>query len=382
MPCSPPPTTVTQLTPDGRGAVATLLVSGPASAELVDRYFTSAAGKPVWQLGLNVVSFGQWRQPTGLAEDVVVARRSDSDIEVSCHGGIAAASAIIGSLQAAGATRIDSTGWIAEVMGGRLEADAWMALSRAKTERAAGILLDQLRGSLRRAVGQVLSHLQAGDLQSVRAQLGNLIACGSVGLHLTTPWRIAVAGEPNVGKSSLVNRLVGYDRSIVFDQPGTTRDVLGAATAFDGWPVDLQDTAGLRAGADDSEQEGIRRARQASDSADLTILVVDAQLGLDQLDSPLASDSPDAIIVANKQDLASVQNWPEDVVRTSAITGAGVESLIRRIAARLVPDPPRRDDPVPWTDGQLVALSQGLSALDESDLAGCQHCLRSMLDCR
>ena len=375
----PPTTTVTQLTPRGRGAVATLVVSGHNSAELVGRFFRSVSGKPVPQLPINAIHFGQWIQTHGVAEDVVLARRNDNDIEVSCHGGIAAASAIIGSLEDAGAERTDCMHWIAGVAAGRLEADAWTALARAKTDRVAGILLDQLRGSLRRAVEEIQSLVRAGETESAGSRLHQLTSRGSTGLHLTTPWQVAVAGEPNVGKSSLVNRLVGYDRSIVFDQPGTTRDLLKASTAFDGWPVELIDTAGLRGSADTVEQEGVRRAQQASGSADLTLLVVDAQLGLSQLDSQLARNHPNAILVANKQDLAAHNDWPEPVARTSALTGEGVDSLIQRIITRLVPEPPRTDDPVPWTQTQLAELRRASRALDELDLPKCQRCLQSLL---
>lgn len=379
MPRPLPPTTVTQLTPDGRGAVATLSVSGPESLELVGQFFVAASGKSSRQQGMNAISFGRWSQPNGITEDVVVVRRSDDDIEISCHGGLAAASAIIGSLESLGAKRIDSTPWIAARTYGPLEADAWIALSRAKTERVAGILLDQLRGALRRAIGKVLSLVQAGDLDTAHSHLDQLIRHGSVGLHLTTPWRVAIVGEPNVGKSSLVNRLVGFDRSIVFDRPGTTRDVLTASTAFDGWPVDLLDTAGLRDSEDDIEQEGVRRAQKARGSADLAILVLDAQLGPAQLASEHARNIPNAIIVANKQDLASGNDWPEHVVRTSAMTGEGIASLIVAIMDRLVPEPPRADDPVPWTKPQLTVLRLAFSAVEDVDLVRCQRCLQDLV---
>src|SRR6185503_7750192 len=111
-----------------------------------------------------------------------------------------------------------------------------------------------------------------------------LLALAEVGLHLTTPWRVVFAGPPNVGKSSLVNALLGYPRAIVYDQPGTTRDVLTASTAFDGWPFELRDTAGLRDGIslDSVEVEGVARARAQIATADLVVFVHDRSAGLDR----------------------------------------------------------------------------------------------------
>ena len=87
---------------------------------------------------------------------------------------------------------------------------------------------------------------RAADLQAAAARIREWLAWEDFGLHLTRPWNVVLAGRPNVGKSSLINALLGYTRSIVFDQPGTTRDVVTAATAIDGWPIELSDTAGLR----------------------------------------------------------------------------------------------------------------------------------------
>jgi tRNA modification GTPase len=87
---------------------------------------------------------------------------------------------------------------------------------------------------------------------------------------------VVIAGPPNVGKSSLINALLGYQRAIVFDQPGTTRDVLTATTAIDGWPVELADTAGIREGDDAIETEGVARALAEIRAADLVVEVWDA----------------------------------------------------------------------------------------------------------
>src|SRR5439155_711085 len=97
-----------------------------------------------------------------------------------------------------------------------------------------------------------------------------------LGRHLTNPWRVVVAGAPNVGKSSLVNALAGYARCVVSPTPGTTRDVVSTLIAVDGWPIELLDTAGLRLPGENLEQQGIALARAAVESADLCLWVIDA----------------------------------------------------------------------------------------------------------
>ena len=99
-----------------------------------------------------------------------------------------------------------------------------------------------------------------------------------VGLHLTMPWRVVIAGPPNVGKSSLMNAIAGYQRAIVSPLPGTTRDVVTITTAINGWPVQIADTAGLRDTVDELESAGIALAGAVVEQADLVIVVSDASV--------------------------------------------------------------------------------------------------------
>src|SRR5690606_34057111 len=140
---------------------------------------------------------------------------------------------------------------------------ARQALERATTERVALVLLDQWQGALERQCESILARLRAGEVDVAAQQLERLSSTWQVGRWLTRPARIVLTGPPNVGKSSLVNRLVGYERAIVFDEPGTTRDVVTATTAIDGWPVVLGDTAGIRDATGELEQAGIALARDA-----------------------------------------------------------------------------------------------------------------------
>ena len=147
-------------------------------------------------------------------------------------------------------------------------------LPRAPTVQTAEILLDQAQGALRAEIAR-LADLVETDARGGLAGLDALIERGRLGLRLLCGWKVVIAGRPNVGKSRLLNALCGFHRAIVDGVPGTTRDVVAFQTAFGGWPVELADTAGLRATADAIEQLGMERTRQELGAADLVVLVLD-----------------------------------------------------------------------------------------------------------
>ena len=156
---------------------------------------------------------------------------------------------------------------------------------------------------MRRAIEQIESSLQAGAKDAARQQIEALLAHAATGLHLVRPWQVVVAGQPNVGKSSLVNAIAGYQRAIVHSTPGTTRDIVGVQTAMDGWPVEISDTAGLRETGEKIEQAGIDLARQKILAADLIVLVFDNSLPWSEQDQALVESYPTALRVHNKSDL-------------------------------------------------------------------------------
>ena len=214
----------------------------------------------------------------------------------------------------------------------------------------AAILLDQLQGAL-------AEELASGDPR----RLQTLLARAPLGLHLVTPWRIVLAGRPNVGKSSLINALVGYTRAIVFDQPGTTRDVVTATTAIDGWPVELADTAGLREGQDELESAGIARAREQMAAADVLVLVFDVTQPWTEEDESLVAQWPEAVVVFNKCDLAAMAGDRPGALFTSAVTRQGIEELIEALGRRLVADPPAAGSAVLFTERQVRMVEEMIS---------------------
>src|SRR5690606_17771639 len=211
-------------------------------------------------------------------------------------------------------------------------------------------------------------------LAQVAAEAADCLRFKSVGLHLDQPWRVVLAGPPNVGKSSLINAILGYRRSITLDQPGTTRDVLEAQTVIEGWPVRLSDTAGIRDAAEcEIETAGIELARGELESADLVLWIRDAvrQGDADALPTPKSTATRRVIEVHNKIDLladpvaATTDLALAGAIATAATSDVGIESLRQRIAALLVPATPPPGQPVPFHPRHVACLQQVVAARDE-----------------
>jgi tRNA modification GTPase len=259
-----------------------------------------------------------------------------------------------------------------------LDAECTQALTRATTLRAAQILLEQQRGLLRRTIEQLVD----APVDVARAGIAQLLRWADFGIHLTQPWKVVVCGRPNVGKSSLINALVGYSRSIVFDQPGTTRDVVTVETAIDGWPVEFSDTAGLHESADELESAGIAQARRQLKGADLRIVVLDTSRPPTDADFLLLEEWPDVLVIAHKCDLPN--EWKARTVphaiTASALTGTGLDSLTEQIGNVLVPECPAPGTPIPVCERQITELQRASESLAAGDLAALRAQLQLCLD--
>lgn len=369
---NPTTTTVVELTPTGRGAVASVEVAGPDALRMVDALFHPTSGTSLTTIAVDRVVYGRWRSAER-GEEVVVVPRADGSVAVHCHGGAAAVAAIIDSLCQAGAARLDWRQWLRGQTDDPIVAAAEVALTLAPTQRVATVLWDQRQGALRQAIERLLEHLTSGRVSEAQSDLDNLLAWQSLGSHLTEPWRVVLAGRPNVGKSSLINALVGYQRAIVHPTPGTTRDLVTATTAWEGWPVELVDTAGLHAAAQGVEAAGVALARERLATADLVLLVLDASGPLRAEDHALLADWPAALVVLNKCDLgdppegASSRDLLSPHERVSALTGQGLEALQRALVQRLVPRDPPRGQAVPFQSEQVRALETAKQALDTGE---------------
>jgi tRNA modification GTPase len=349
---------VSLLTPPGSGAIATVEVSGPRAWDVARTLFRPA-GRPLPETPeLHRFSFGTLGEGTGDEVILVVTavdslpsgdgslspgeprpQGSGSTVEVHCHGGRQVVRWVIEQFVSLGCVESKPTAG---------DPGAFELLQHAPTLRTAGILLDQLHGVFDLTVRRILA-------SPALVGLDELARFAPIGRHLVEPWKVVVAGAPNVGKSSLVNALAGYQRAVVSEVAGTTRDAVGVQLALDGWPVELIDTAGLR-DAEGLEAEGIARAKRVLSEADLVLWVMDGS------EHPVTDvrDSPGLLVVWNKSDLSHSERPGLNV---SAKTGSGIPALTSEIVRLLVSDPPSPGAAVPYSSQLADRVQAAQSAL-------------------
>lgn len=351
-----------ELTPPGRGGISTLALRSPRAAEIIAQLFRSNSALPA----AGRLVYGHILDESGLAiDEVLLCRAASDEFEIHCHGGPASVSRLAARLQSAGLTRCLWTDYIvASVVSSPLpiSAEAALLVPRLATLRAALFILDQ---SAR--LPATLREIESLPTSAARAALSNLLAAyESTGRWFEHPPRLAILGPPNVGKSSLLNALVGHDRAIVTPIPGTTRDVVTELAALDGLPVLFADTAGLRDTADRVEQLGVERARAAARDCDLILYVVDLSSPENCATAGLVPPCETPVItIGNKSDLLTeTQVLPPGLdLATSAVTGQGLDQLAALILSRLGFRWPASGVPVPFTRRQADALRQALAAL-------------------
>ena len=287
-------------------------------------------------------------------------------VEIHCHGGVIAVQRVLERVLAQPGVRRALPGEFSQraVLNGRLDltrAEAISELVAARSRRAADLALAGMDGGIQHRISTLrerlldqLTELEARvdfeedlptldgealllELQAVRKELLALVADGQRGDALRTGLRVALVGRPNVGKSSLLNRLSRRERAIVTELPGTTRDLLESEIVLEGVPITLLDTAGIRVTDNPVEQLGIARSNEALASADLVLLVIDADAGWTVADAELLERIPDGVprlIVANKFDLLGASQPHQADVALSALSGEGEEQLVQALLQR------------------------------------------------
>jgi tRNA modification GTPase len=294
------------------------------------------------------------------AEDVV---------EISCHGSPVVLRYCVERACAEGA-RLAEPGefTLRGFINGRIDlpqAEAVRDLIEATTLYQARIAAQQVEGSVSRRIAPLKNHLleliallEAGidfaeddvsvasddeilrRLDPIGAGLETLIASFAYGKLVHDGLTLAIVGRPNVGKSSLFNRLLQQDRAIVTEIAGTTRDVVSEVAALEGIPVKFVDTAGVRDGQDLVETLGVERSYRAMADADLTLVVVDLSLPIELGDCDLierARRQGRFVLVGNKCDLPRRPEVPDDFIAVSALTGEGIDCLRRRTVEAISP---------------------------------------------
>jgi tRNA modification GTPase len=369
-------------TPLGEGAIAIVRMSGPQAIAIADKVF---AGKTkLSEASSHSLHHGKVIDPgSGQAFDEVLVSMmrapatytAEDMVEINCHGGILVTQKILGLLLETGA-RLATSGEFTRraFLNGRMDlaqAEAIVDIIRSKADLSLKIAIGQLSGGLSEAVGEIRKNLlealalveaeldfsdqglevKARDqallpLEKAERIASRLLRGGRIGQQLREGFTVVILGRPNVGKSSLFNALLKMDRAIVTDIAGTTRDTISEETEIEGVPVRLVDTAGLHAGCGLVEKEGVRRARNQMDSADLLLVLLDGSEPLCQEDRQILRETEDrtGFVVINKIDLPKALDM--EVVEslaaaklkiyTSAQRGDGLENLARAIGKELL----------------------------------------------
>ncbi|WDQ19036.1 GTPase [Rhodopirellula sp. P2] len=375
-------TLATRLTGVGRSAVAVIGLRGPLAAQCVNDCFVPASNAQPTMLA-GQVRYGTWKSSDGVpGESIVLTPMSDDSFEIHGHGGEAAVSAILASLNDRGVATVDDSRWRQNES--IMVTEAECVLQRCVTGQQAAIALDQIRGALRQWCEHWINCLESASsahespaqqtalLDQLRQAALTVCSRGEKGVRLIEPRRLVLAGPPNVGKSSLMNQIVGFRRSITHDAAGTTRDVLQCDTVIAGVPVRLSDTAGIRETAHltesgaSIEREGIRRASLAIETADLLLIVCQPstwdQLAKFRSELPI-SDQTHVLEVLNKADLlteneTSATTMIEHQTIASDDDNPGVAKLMETLASHLLSTLPPRHSPVPICQRQLDGIRQ------------------------
>lgn len=360
-------------TPAGIGGIAIVRISGQQAFPLADRIFRCSRGKPS-EFPSHTLHFGKIYREHEVLDEVVLAvfraphsYTGEDTVEIHCHGGHFIAQSIL-KLSLENGARLAQPGEFTKraFLNGRMDlaqAEAVIDLISAQTERARKVALRTLEGSLSKKLQEladrlsnILAEVEAflefpedeippptqdqiqTQLRHALNLLDTMISTAESGRILREGLRVAIVGRPNVGKSSVMNALLGRQRSIVTSIPGTTRDFVEDFLVIDGIPVRLIDTAGYREPRGKVETEGIARTIEVLKQADVVIHVLDISRPLSKWDTHIheLSQHKATIQVLNKTDLAHRLRLPTTFssalrIFTSAVTGEGIQELLATI---------------------------------------------------
>lgn len=358
--------------PPGQGAVALIRISGPHAFDTAQRIFWPRkvrADYEIHTLPARVQHFGLIHDGGEALDEVLLSRfiapssfTGEDVVEIACHGGALVTRRILELALRSGASPAEPGEFTRRAyLNGKMDltqAEAVMDLIGAQSDRALKAAVRQLAGDLGTQIREshsnllgVLAHLEAyidfpeediapdtGEqlllrIRSVLFSFEQLLLRAREGRILRAGARTVLSGPPNVGKSSLLNRLLGFDRAIVSAVAGTTRDTLEEVVMVRGWPLRLIDTAGIRTPLNAIEEEGIARAYKELEQADLILEVFDASL---PAPDDFAAASGERLRVLNKADLSEHPSWKGvSAVRISCRSGSGMSDLEEMIELRL-----------------------------------------------
>ena len=396
-------------TPPGRGGIGIVRLSGPRSLDIAlpllklrgdlehARARFAEIVDPETQSKLDEVVVTYFARPNSYTgEDIV---------EIAAHGSPVILDLLVQQSLAAGA-RLAHPGEFTEraFLSGRIDltqAEAVRDLIESQTLYQARVAAQQMGGSLSRRIKPIkqsliglIAVLEAGIdfaeddvdvtpdpqilalIDDIAAPLAELARTFEQGRIVHSGLALAIVGRPNVGKSSLFNRLVERERAIVTAMPGTTRDLVTEKVAIGGIPIELVDTAGLREAVDEAESIGIRKSREALADADLVLVVLDSSAALSGEDMDLIASVADrrALIVCNKFDISNqLSMWQladkARTIRTSALTGDGIDDLRSAILDLVRGSGSGAEDGMLTNMRQHQAITSALESLEAANKA-------------
>jgi tRNA modification GTPase len=382
-------------TPPGRSALAVVRLSGRGAFDVAARVVEGfRADRP---RVATLATFHHGGEPIDRGLYTVFpaphSYTGEDMIELSCHGGQVAPARLLAALHAAGARHAAAGEFTRRaVLNGKLDllqAEAVGDLIDAVAPAQARAALHRLDGGLSRRIAELresLVELQAllsyeidfpgeddgpvaperivAAVEDARARIDRMLATAPSADRMRQGALLVLAGRPNAGKSSLFNALLGTDRALVTEIPGTTRDAIEAHTDFLGWPVRLVDTAGLAESGDRLERMGIEVSRRYLSAADLVLLCVESGRALDGDEVTLAAERA-ALVVRTKRDLA---DGAVEGLAVSSLTGEGIERLRRTAAERVFGDRIALGDlePALGSERHREALSRAAGALTDA----------------
>ncbi len=335
---------------------------------------------------------------------------TDDIVEISAHGSPVVLRRIVEIALAAGARMAEPGEFTMRAfLNGRIDltqAEAVRDLIESQTLYQARVAAQQLGGGISRQLKPIkqqlvdlIATLEAGidfaeddiavmsspeiarRVDDIRPQLSEIAGSFSYGKIVHEGLTLAIIGRPNVGKSSLFNRLVQRDRAIVTATPGTTRDLVTETVTIGDIPVRLVDTAGLREALDEAEGIGIQKSKEASADADLVLLVLDASQPQNLEDESLLHElgSKSAIVIENKSDITS-SGKRSNAIYTSALTGDGIDRLREEILQKITGgSAPAAESGFLTSSRHHQLIEQSIAALDAANVAVGNHIPHEML---
>lgn len=394
-------------TPQGHGGIGIVRLSGPEALAIARQVFVPAGKKALNGVVSHRMLYGRVHDPESgdaLDEALLVymqAPRSYTGqdvVEIQGHGGPTPLRAILSACLRKGARMAHEGEFtLRAFVNGRLDlaqAEAVLDVIMARTEAALRVAVNQLGGrlsgevrALRQRLLETLAYLEATidfgedvppqdiapELGACREELAWLLGEAERGMVYRQGVRTAIVGRPNVGKSSLLNRLLRAERAIVTPIPGTTRDTLEETLNLQGVPFVLTDTAGIVASDDPVERLGIERSRRSLAQADLALVVFDSSAPPSPEDAEvaaLAAGRP-AVVALNKSDLPPAGDYgallPEAPhVRASALTGEGLAALEQRLVETAMAGRAAGGEPVASNPRHRDLLQQALGHVQDA----------------